>query len=235
MSTPEPSTTPTPEPQPCPETLLNVVQQELASARQVQYELHRELDDLKEERDRLAADLSRLETLAGAALCCYCEEMFSYQAHGGMDKANDAAMKHEANCPKNPHIAREAEAINILGLSGDLLEVAQHRMGDFHALRAQVEDLKRNLEMAKRAIGGSMCDECDSGISEAELMDRLKDALDQRDAFRDALQKVIGAKDATAAYMANIPDGCAAEPEFLGRLVRREIAAEDAARILLNP
>ena len=29
-----------------------------------------------------------------------------------------------------------------------------------------------------------MCDECDSGISEAELMDRLKEAMDERDHWR---------------------------------------------------
>ena len=78
-----------------------------------------------------------------------------------------------------------------------------------------------------------MCDECDSGISEAELMDRLKEALDKRDQYREALEKLLAAKDATTNYMARIPDGCHAEPEYLGRLVRRETAAEEAARKVL--
>ncbi len=30
-----------------------------------------------------------------------------------------------------------------------------------------------------------MCDECDPGVSESDLMDRLKEALDQRDEARD--------------------------------------------------
>lgn len=33
-----------------------------------------------------------------------------------------------------------------------------------------------------------MCDECDSGVSESDLMDRLKEALDQRD---EARSKVV--------------------------------------------
>ena len=79
-----------------------------------------------------------------------------------------------------------------------------------------------------------MCEECDTGISESELMDRLKEALDQRDAMREALLNLVAAKDATANYMARIPDGCSAEPAYLGRLVRKEISAEDAARKVLG-
>ena len=36
-----------------------------------------------------------------------------------------------------------------------------------------------------------MCEECDSGISESELMDRLKEALDQRDAYRAGLERLF--------------------------------------------
>ena len=36
-----------------------------------------------------------------------------------------------------------------------------------------------------------MCEECDSGISESELMDRLKEALDQRDAYRLGLNDCL--------------------------------------------
>lgn len=35
-----------------------------------------------------------------------------------------------------------------------------------------------------------MCDECDPGVSESDLMDRLKEALDQRDAFREVLEQI---------------------------------------------
>lgn len=50
------------------------------------------------------------------------------------------------------------------------------------------------------------------------------------DKYRGALQKLLAAKDATTNYMSRIPDGCSAEPAYLGRLVRKETEAEDAAR-----
>lgn len=101
-----------------------------------------------------------------------------------------------------------------------------------------------------------MCDECDPGISESDLMDRLKEALDQRDEarvavdsineiliktqesrsrYREALVNLLAAKDATANYMSRIPDGCSADPAYLERLVRHETRAEDAARLVLTP
>ena len=37
----------------------------------------------------------------------------------------------------------------------------------------------------------TMCDECDSGVSESDLMDRLKEALDQRDALKSVLDAIL--------------------------------------------
>ena len=36
-----------------------------------------------------------------------------------------------------------------------------------------------------------MCDECYSGISESELMDRLEEALNQRDELMGVLQSIL--------------------------------------------
>ena len=47
-------------------------------------------------------------------------------------------------------------------------------------------------EAASRLSAGlGVCEECDSGISESELMDRLKEALDQRDAYRAGLERLF--------------------------------------------
>lgn len=53
-----------------------------------------------------------------------------------------------------------------------------------------------------------MCDECDPGLSESDLMDRLKEALDQRDRYREALVDILANEeaykrgDALSAYIA---------------------------------
>jgi len=61
-------------------------------------------------------------------------------------------------------------------------------------------------------------------------------ALNTRNRGAEAdLGNLLDARDATADYMARIPDGCAADPDFLGRLVRKETKAEEAARLLRIP
>ena len=66
----------------------------------------------------------------------------------------------------------------------------------------------------------------------AETSEMLRNRVDD---LETALMNLLNAKDATTNYMKRIPDGCRAEPEHLGRLTRRETAAEDAARLVLNP
>lgn len=65
----------------------------------------------------------------------------------------------------------------------------------------------------------------------AETSELLRNRIDD---LETALLNLLNAKDATADYMRRIPDGCSAEPGHLGRLTRRETAAEDAARLVLN-
>lgn len=66
----------------------------------------------------------------------------------------------------------------------------------------------------------------------AETSELLRNRVDDLEA---ALRNLLAAKDSITEYMVKIPDGCKADPDYLGRLVRRETAAEDAARLVLNP
>ena len=49
-----------------------------------------------------------------------------------------------------------------------------------------------------------------------------------------AIQNLLAARDAITDYYDRIPDGCSAEPEYAGRLVRNETKAEEAAREALK-
>ena len=66
----------------------------------------------------------------------------------------------------------------------------------------------------------------------AESSEMLRNRVDD---LETALLNLLNAKDATTNYMSRIPDGCSAEPAHLGRFTRRETAAEDASRLVLNP
>lgn len=67
----------------------------------------------------------------------------------------------------------------------------------------------------------------DKDLTIAALRARVKE-------LEAALRNLLAAKDAATDYYARIPDGCAADTNFAGRLIRKETLAEDAARAALT-